>query len=248
MLPPRRPTAALSGQVECAVAVVGAGLVGLAAARRVAELAPDDPVLLLDAGEVAQGAAGRNSGFAIDVPLSHAMGTGDSLGGVASAQLVLARDAYAWLNEIVQKEDIACDWHRSGRYYAAATDGGERALTGLAEQFAAQGEPAERIGAEALADRLGTRYYRAAVFNPSCTLVQPAALARGLADSLPETVRLHENSRVTDWQSKAGRHVLRTAGGVVQAQRVIWATHTDVGAFTPLGRRRSDTPENSFFL
>ncbi|MCA0241654.1 MAG: FAD-binding oxidoreductase [Proteobacteria bacterium] len=237
LLPPRAATPPLAGRVDCAVAVIGAGLVGLAAARRLAELAPADPVVVLDAGEVGEGSAGRNSGFTIDVPLSHAMHAKDSLGPVGGTQLTLSRWSYAWLERVVREHAIDCAWQRCGRYYAAATEGGRRALDGVATQFEQLGERIERVDADALRERLGSAYYRAALFNASCTLLQPAALVRGLADTLPPSVRLHERSRVTAWQPQGGRHRLETAGAVLTARRVVWATHTDLGEFTPLARR-----------
>ena len=48
--------------------VVGAGVTGLAAARRLGELAPDARVLLLDEHGVGYGASGRNSWFITDTP------------------------------------------------------------------------------------------------------------------------------------------------------------------------------------
>lgn len=237
LLPERTATAPLTGPVDCAVAVIGAGLVGLAAARRLAELSPGDPVVVLDAGRVGDGAAGRNSGFTIDVPLSHAMHAKDSLGAIGGTQLALSRWSYAWLEQQVRDGAIECGWTRTGRHYAAASEGGRRALDGVARQFEQLGEAAERIDGTALRERLGTSYYREALFNPSCTLVQPAALIRGLADTLPPSVQLHENSRVTGWRSERGRHLLQTESGTLSARRVIWATHTDLRELTPLGRR-----------
>src|SRR5437879_1473858 len=48
--------------------IVGAGFAGLAAARRLTQVRPGDKVVVLDAKELADGPAGRNSGFMIDVP------------------------------------------------------------------------------------------------------------------------------------------------------------------------------------
>lgn len=237
LLPPRQPTAPLAGRADCSVAIVGAGLIGLAAARRAAELIPGESVIVLDAGEVAMGAAGRNSGFAVGIPLSLAMGAKDSLGRVNPLQLALSRQCFDWLARIVRDEAIDCGWTRAGRHYAAASPGGLRALEGVMRQFDSIGEHAERLGAEEVRARLGTGYYRGAVYDTHCALVQPAALVRGLADHLPASVTLHENSRVIEWARRPEKHTLRTAHGTVQARRVIWATHTDIDAFTPLGRR-----------
>ena len=48
--------------------VIGAGFAGLAAARRLAQLRPEDRIVVLDAKRVGEGPAGRNSGFMVDLP------------------------------------------------------------------------------------------------------------------------------------------------------------------------------------
>lgn len=237
-LPARRARPPLQGARQADLVVVGAGLVGLAAARRYAELAPERHVVLLDAGELAEGSAGRNSGYMIDAPLSHAMSTKATLGKISNTQFELAQLCYAWMHGLVERHRIECGWARAGRYYAAATPAGVAALDHLPQQLEAIGQTGTRVDAEALAAALGTRYYRRAVFNAGCTLVQPAALVRGLGDNLPGNVTLFENSRVRRWdRPRGGGHLLATAYGQVSTPRVVWATHTDLAQFTPLGQR-----------
>ncbi|WP_415764034.1 FAD-dependent oxidoreductase [Paraburkholderia sp. J10-1] len=48
--------------------LVGAGLTGMAAARRIAVRHPGDSVVLVDAQEVGRGGPGRNSGCAVVLP------------------------------------------------------------------------------------------------------------------------------------------------------------------------------------
>ena len=68
ILPPRAERPPLAGDVTADWVVVGAGFAGLAAARRLAENRPGEHVALVEAEAVGEGASGRNSGFAIDVP------------------------------------------------------------------------------------------------------------------------------------------------------------------------------------
>ena len=68
ILPPPPPAKRLKGQQVADWVVVGAGVTGLAAARRLAELAPEARIILLDEYRVGYGASGRNSGFIIDTP------------------------------------------------------------------------------------------------------------------------------------------------------------------------------------
>ena len=71
ILPPRTPRPAPQGDVLADWLVLGAGFAGLAAARRLAELRPHAHIVVVDAGTVGNNASGRNSGFAIDVPVSY---------------------------------------------------------------------------------------------------------------------------------------------------------------------------------
>ena len=67
LLPPRLAVDSIQGAHRVPWVIVGAGLTGLACARRLAELYPNNEVLLLDARLIGQGASGRNSGFAVGV-------------------------------------------------------------------------------------------------------------------------------------------------------------------------------------
>ena len=78
-LPPRTSRPHLTGDVRADWLVIGAGWAGLAAARRLAGNRPSDRVVIIDAAAVADGASGRNSGFAIDLP--HTSGGSADLGG-----------------------------------------------------------------------------------------------------------------------------------------------------------------------
>jgi len=57
------PAVELDKDLTADVVVVGAGFAGLSAARRLTQLDPKARVIVLEAGRVAEGAAGRNSGF-----------------------------------------------------------------------------------------------------------------------------------------------------------------------------------------
>ena len=84
---PRR--AALAGGQGADVCIVGAGFAGLSAARRLRQIAPDCHIVILDAGRVAEGGAGRNSGFMIDLP--HELTSSDYAGAGPSRDRELTR-------------------------------------------------------------------------------------------------------------------------------------------------------------
>ena len=85
--------------------IIGAGFAGLAAARRLTQLAPDASVVVLDAGRIAEGAAGRNSGFMIDLP--HELTSEDYAGaGDDQAVISLNRQAQSFAKDAVDDYGI----------------------------------------------------------------------------------------------------------------------------------------------
>ena len=223
-LPPPPPAKVLEGERKADWLVVGAGFAGLAAARRLAELRPGDTVALVEAQRVGLGAAGRNSGFAIDLPHGVDM-TQVERNRVQRRQV---RDALAHLEEIVANHQIACQWSRRGKVHAAATRQGERNLAAYVRGLERLGEPFTPLDAGAMARYLGTRHYTLGVHTPGCVLMQPAALVRGLARAMPANVDVYEDSPVVavDYGSAVRAE---TPKGSVTAPRMVLCAE----AFTP---------------
>ncbi len=223
ILPERRPLPPLKGDVRADWAVVGAGYAGLAAARRLAETRPNDKVVVLEAQAVGEGASGRNSGFAIDLPHNVGSSLEELEGSHRFARL--SRAAIAQLEAVVQAGKIDCQWSRRGKYHAAVSAKGKaEILDAFAKELDAQGEPYRWLDHDALTREIGTPYYHAAVHTPGCVLMNPAALTRGLAGQLPENVTLHEGTPVTRVDYAKGVR-LETPGGSLTAPALILATN-----------------------
>lgn len=223
LLPPRAPNAALSGDIVADWVVLGAGYAGLAAARRLAENCPGEQIVLIDAGEVGENASGRNSGFAIDLP--HNVGSSlDELDG-SHRFMRLARFAIAELEDVVDAAKVDCDWTRAGKYHTAVSSRGVgEVLEPFARELEALGEPFRWVDKPELAEKLGSHHFTAAVHTPGGALMNPAALTRGLAGSLPDNVSVFENSPVVEAVFENGIH-LATPGGSVRAPRMILAAN-----------------------
>jgi glycine/D-amino acid oxidase-like deaminating enzyme len=222
ILPERQPQPALSGRHQADWLVVGAGYAGLAFARRVAEHRPSDHVILIDAGVAGDNASGRNSGFVIDLPHS----VGSSVAELRTAQNYkrLLQSGTADLKELVSRYGIDCDWRARGKYHCAAGARLSSAMQDYVRELDVLGEPYELLDRTALSQRLGTAYYQTGIYSPSCVLLNPAALCRGLADHLPANVRLFERTPALklDLGAKPGA---RTPDGEVTASRVMIATN-----------------------
>ena len=114
MLPQPAPAKRLTGHQVADWVVVGAGVTGLAAARRLAELAPEARIILLDEYRIGYGSSGRNSGFIIDTPhLSEEAGVESNR---RISRLVIA--GLAELEGLVRKHGIDCEWSPRGHLTA----------------------------------------------------------------------------------------------------------------------------------
>lgn len=123
MLPARAPRVAAPPQSRFKHVVIGAGYTGLAAARRLAELQPQEPILVLDASSAGEGSAGRNSGFLINLPHNTRMSGYHSPLQIARKQIAMYQAGLDWLAQLSQQGGFDCGWDLAGKYHAAATEG-----------------------------------------------------------------------------------------------------------------------------
>lgn len=195
--PPRKARPAHSGETRVRWAIVGAGYTGLAAARQLAAHFPNEEIALIEAQEAGFGTSGRNAGFAIDLP--HDIGAEDYIGDVDTARMALKlnRTGQSILRSTVEANGIECHLRASGKYQAAVGDRGIAVLDAYRRGLDKLGEESTLIEGKDLPDHIGTSFYRKALYTPGTLLLQPSALIKGLADTLPANVTLYENTPVT---------------------------------------------------
>lgn len=213
-----------AGETTTRWAIVGAGFTGLAAARQLALHFPADEIVLIDAQEVGFGTSGRNAGFAIDLP--HDIGADDYIGDIdiARTTLKLNRLGQTMLRTLVEQHGIDCHLRASGKYQAAVEDRGIAVLEAYRRGLDKLGEPYEVISGQDLPQHIGTSFYRQALFTPGTMLLQPSALVKGLADSLPPNVTLYENTAITEVEY-GDQVVLTHAHGRIVADKLILANN-----------------------
>ncbi len=227
ILQPPPPGRELVGEETTDWLVIGAGFTGLSAGRRLSDCFPDDRIAIIEADRVGHGASGRNAGFAIDLPFIR-----EAHGSIEHGRRLLKmhRAGVTELDRLVKQYAIDCQWRNSGKYMVAVGNQACRDLMETKDFLEKIGEPGEILNSDALNDRLGTRFYRMALYSPGTHLMNPAALTRGLAASLPSNVDLYENSPITD--IRFGRVIVaQTKKGLIKAPRVILATNGFTEAF-----------------
>ncbi len=228
MLPPRRPRSGARGKIAAKYAIVGAGFTGLAAARRLAECDPSADIVVLEATTFGEGSSGRNSGFLTSADIAGSVDVGEVESNIR--RNIYNTEGFDWLANLVARYDIDCDLHEVGRIKAAATAGGEGAVRDLLGIVRALDIRHELLDTDQMRARIGTPYYHIGLFTAVGHLVQPAALIRGLADALPTSVHLYEQSPVLSMH-KRGKWLLELPDARVSADIVIVAANAAIKNF-----------------
>ncbi len=239
ILPLRQACAGLDGTQTADIAIIGAGFAGLSAALRLGQLDPTARVVVLEAGQVGHGPAGRNSGFMIDLP--HDLASDDYAGksGDHDRQVIannrLAIDFARRMAEDTQMPREVFD--PSGKINAAATLAGDAHNREFGAYLNNLGEESTLLDAHDMQAMTGTSFYSSGLHTPGAVMIQPAAYIRRLAEALSANVTLYEHSPVrqiartgSDWQ-------LETPNGSVTARHVIMATNGHAESFGFFRRR-----------
>ncbi|MEX3955448.1 NAD(P)/FAD-dependent oxidoreductase [Trinickia sp. EG282A] len=227
MLPPRTPHGALNGTVNVDVVVIGGGFAGLSAARRLSQLDPKLKVAVLEAGEIAEGATGRNSGFIIDLP--HEVSSEDYGGGEADARrhdIKVHRMAIALARDLAIEKGWGKDiFDPCGKYNVALGPQGDKHVVSYAKELDKVKEEYRLLDAKQIAAVTGTTSFTSAIFTPGTVIIQPAAYIRGLADSFCGPVRLFENTPALSFERLGSSWCVKTPNGTVNAGKIILANN-----------------------
>ncbi len=228
---------ALTGNKKADFVIVGAGFAGLAAACRLYQLQPTARIVVVDAGLLGEGAAGRNSGFMIDLP--HVLTSADYAGPAeaqlqdAKAKIALNRQAIAFARLAAEEFDIKTAFvDPVGKINGAASVAADRKNHSYAMHLTALAEPFERLDAAQMRALTGSAHYLSGLYTPGTVMLQPAGYIRGLAAGLRQRgVEIFEASPVQSFVQKTGGWDVVTAHGRLSAGRVILAVNGHLESF-----------------
>ncbi len=228
---PSSPTT-LDGVETADWLIIGAGFAGLAAARRLSVACRGDRITILDATRLAEGPAGRNSGFMIDLP--HDLSSASYVSGLDAdrARIDDNRRAIDFAEDMVASFGLTEEaFSRTGKINAAATSKGLKTNAAYAAHLNDLKEPYELLDTTAMRDLTGLDYYHGGLFTPGAAIIQPAMFVRGVATGLrSDRVTIYELSPVIKLE-RQGDWIATTERGRVTAPRVIMAVNGHINSF-----------------
>jgi len=233
ILPKASERASLATQISADFLVIGAGFAGLSAAKRLTEIAEGAKVSVLEASVVAQGPAGRNSGFMIDVP--HDLSSDDYAGNNEHdyRDITLNREGIAYALDAkttfaMSDEAISV----VGKINGAVTGRGIKHNDGYAKHLANLSEEYERLSAGDMQKLTGSDSYIDGLYTPGTAMLQPALYIRNLAAGIETRgVSIYENSPVISIVRKGSEWLAKTPEGSVQAKKILIAVNGHLESF-----------------
>jgi glycine/D-amino acid oxidase-like deaminating enzyme len=242
-----QPRPALEGPGEADVAIVGAGYTGLWTAYYLAKADPHLRIVVLEKEIAGFGASGRNGGWVspfFATPLSTLAAEHGR-----DATLAMQRAMNDTVDEVgraAAAEGIDAGFHKGGCLWLSTSPAQTPRLRELLEErrsFGLGEEDYVWLSRREATAKLRVEGCLGGLFSPRYALVQPARLARGLADAVERLgVRVCEQTPVI----ALAPHAVDTPAGRVKAEAVILATE----AYTVLlpSHERDLVPIYSFMI
>jgi glycine/D-amino acid oxidase-like deaminating enzyme len=219
------PRPSLQGPTDVDVAIAGAGFTGLWTAYYLKKADPSLRVAVLEKEIAGFGASGRNGGWCH----STFPGSRERAAKTHGRQAVIAQQralfaAVPEISRVVAEEGIEARFHLGGQLDLATSPVQLlRARDDIAyhRSWGFGDEDYTLLGAGDLRERLRVAGCLGAVYTPHGAAVDPARLARGLANVVERLgVPIYERTPVT----AIVPHALETAAGTVRAEVVVRAT------------------------
>ena len=243
-----KPRERLSGDHTCDVAIVGAGFGGLWTAYYLKKADPSLRVTVVEAEIAGFGGAGRNGGFAS----TGIAGSGSRYARRSGWDSVLRAErevqhAIDEIGSVASAEGIECGYKKSGALTVATTQPQLERLRARIEdkhRFGLTPEDIRLLTPQESAEFVrGPEGLLAASFTPHCARVDPARLARGLADACERLgVKVFEQTPA----EHLGPKTVQCRNGRISADVVVRATESYT--IRERGQRRKFLPLYSLVI
>jgi glycine/D-amino acid oxidase-like deaminating enzyme len=250
---PLPPRPALSEDLDVDVCIVGGGFTGLWTAHALAVADPSLRVAVLEREVAGFGASGRNGGWCSalfatsDAALARWHGV-DAMRAMRGAM----EETIDVVGAAAAAEGIDCHFAKGGTFVLVRSEAQRvRALAEVdeARSFGFGEDHLRWLGAEETAELIGASGVLGSTFTPHCAALQPALLARGLAEAAERRgVCIFEHTEVGRLTPRSGsaRPAAVAPGGTVRAEVVVRAT--EAWTATLPGFRRDLVPVYSLMV
>ncbi len=209
---------------DCEWLIIGAGYTGLSAARKLAQLNPDQKIILVDAQLAGEGASSRNSGYLVDTTLNDGFTSNKELDSYKKKTNIYNLGINV-VKKFIKEHQVDCDWNECGKYFATSKKEDIKILNNFSETLSKLNFENNLLNNRQLTERLGTKFYNLAIYTKGGILLHPAKLVRAMVDALPSNVILYENSLLLNWYKKKDLILCLFKNAEIKTKKIIFATN-----------------------
>ena len=223
-LVPRANIKTLQSNEDCEWLIIGAGYTGLSAARKLAQLYPDQKIIIVDAQLAGEGASSRNSGYLVDTTLNDGFTSNKELESYKKKADIYELGINT-VKKFISDYQVDCDWNECGKYFASSKVEDKKILSNFSETLFKLGFEHNLLSKIELSERLGTSFYNTALHTKGGILLHPGKLVRAMIDVLPNNVILFENSCLLNWNKQNNIISCKFQNAKINTKKIIFATN-----------------------
>ncbi len=223
-LQPRKNFKILNKNQKCDYLIVGAGYTGLSAARKLSEISSSKKIIIVDAQLAGEGSSSRNSGYLVDTTLNDGFTSNKDIKNYKTKVKIYNLGITAVKNFIKQHQ-VDCDWNECGKYFASSNIKDASIAKKFSELLSTLNFKNKILNQHDLESKLGTSFYRTAVFTEGGILINPAKLVCSMIDVLPRNVELYENSPLIKWNKNNNFIDCQFEKNSIQTNKIIFCTN-----------------------
>ena len=223
-LKPRLDYKSLNKDDYCDWLIVGAGFTGLSAARKLGELNKNQKIILVDAQLAGEGASSRNSGYLVDTTLNDGFTSNKDLENYKKKTDIYSLGIET-IKKFIKEYQVDCDWNEAGKFFATSKKEDKKTLLNFSKILSKLNFEHNLLNKKELTSRLGTNFYNFALYTKGGILLHPGKLVRAMIDTLPNNVKLYENSCLFNWVNNKDYVISNFKHAKINSKKIIFATN-----------------------
>jgi len=214
----------LSNDLSCDYLIVGAGFTGLSAARKLGQIAKNKKIILVDAQLAGEGASSRNSGYLVDTTLNDGFTSDKDISNYKKKAQIYELGIKA-IKKFNKEYQVDCDWNECGKFFASSRLEDEVKAKNFSDLLKKLNFKNTILYQSDLKKKLGTNFYKVGVFTNGGILLNPGKLIKAMVNTLPENVRLFENTTLLKWKKSKENIDCSFEKNNIKTKKIIFCTN-----------------------
>ena len=223
-LPKRQNIKSIEKNENCDFLIVGAGYTGLSAARQISKINSNFKIIIIDAQLAGEGASGRNSGYLVDTTLNDSYSFKKDIEAYKK-KIDIYNLGIKTVKKFLKDYQVDCDFNETGKYFASSLPEDIKKLEKFKKILNELDYENQILDKNQLQQKLGTDFYKTAIYTKGGILLHPAKLVRAMIDVLSENVLLLENSSLYSWKQFNGKVESIVNNYKIVSNKIIFCTN-----------------------